>query len=169
VYRLAAARDAGAGLGDVSGEDLALVAPHRMFTLRLDRVFTGDLDAVAEASGWRFLVTDEERVLASAETTEDNGEAVALNVGPYVSSTSEAIDELEQLPDVARGDFELRILKVPALYVVAAWLAGGTQILVPLAPAPSFLEPGKPYSEGDFLAALEEPARRILGPEGTGG
>src|ERR1700733_11181294 len=146
VYQLASPRGAFAVLRDVPREQLALVAPHRMYTLRLDSIERGSLDA-AQPSGWRFLITDNSRVLASAETPDDTGDLPYVNAGPYVGSTARAIDELERLPEVSGSNYELRILKVPALYVVAAWLVGGPPIVVPLAPTPSFLEAGSRYSE----------------------
>jgi hypothetical protein len=79
-----------------------------------------------------------------------------------VASTAASIDDAERLPEVADRDFEFRILKVPGLYVVAAWLAGDRDLLVPLEPAPSFLQAGRRYSDGDFLRALEHPAEQIL-------
>jgi hypothetical protein len=86
-----------------------------------------------------------------------------------VTSTAAVIDELERLPEVTADDFELRLLKVPALHVVAAWLAGDQRLAVPLAPAPGFLESGRPYSEPDFAEALRGPAQRVLAAEGPAG
>jgi hypothetical protein len=124
----------------------------------------------AKPAGWRFLVADRDRVVASAELADDSGNAPSINSGPYVSATATAIDDLERLPEIADGDFELRILKVPGLYVVAAWLVGGRRVVVPLAPAPSFLEAGRSYSEEEFMKALAEPARKVLGqPPGASG
>jgi hypothetical protein len=161
VHQLATPHGIFPALRDVVREELALVAPHQMYTLDADAVLSGGLGG-AEPAGWRFLVTDRDRVVASAELAGEAGEAPLLNGGPYVASTAEAIDELERLPQIADGDYELRILKVPALYVVAAWLAGERPTLVPLAPAPSFLEAGRPYSEAEFMAALQGPARDVV-------
>jgi hypothetical protein len=59
---------------------------------------------------------------------------------------------------------------VPALYVVAAWLDGGDRrLLVPLAPAPSFLEAGRVCSEQEFVRVLREPAQRVLSATGPSG
>jgi hypothetical protein len=162
VHQLATPHGIFAALREVVKEDLALVAPHRMYSLQLDSIPAKGLQA-AKPSGWRFLIADRERVVASAELADDSGNAPLINSGPYVSSTAAAIDELERLPEIADGDYELRILKVPGLYVVAAWLVGERSVVVPLAPAPSFLEAGKPYSEAEFLAALAAPARKVLG------
>lgn len=168
VHQLATPRGVLPALRDVVREELTLVAPHRMYTLRLDALLERGL-AGASFTGWRFLVLDRERVVASTELAGDSGESPLMNGGPYVASTAAAIDELERLPEVAAGDFELRLLKVPGLHVVAAWLAGDQRLAVPLAPAPGFLEAGRPYTEPEFAAALREPAERVLSAEGPSG
>jgi hypothetical protein len=160
VHQLATPQGIFPALRHVARENLELVAPHRIYTLSLGAVVEGGFEE-ARPSGWRFLIADNKRVVASAEVAGDGGEAPSVNGGPYVSSTATAIDELERLPMIAGGAFELRILKVPALYIVAAWLVDETRIVVPLAPTPSYLEAGHPYSEEEFLAALEQPAQQI--------
>lgn len=169
VHQLATPHGLFPALRSVVREDLELVAPHRMYTLGADAIIDKRGLDQASSSGWRFLVADHEKVVASAEL-DANGEAPSLNGGPYVQSTAAAIDELERLPAVAERDYELRILKVPALYLVAAWLAGDESVLVPLAPAPSFIEAGRAYSESEFLAALEGPASAAVtaGPGAIG-
>jgi len=156
-----ASHGAFAALRGVVAEDLALVAPHRTFTLPLDAVAGKGL-AEAQPSGWRFLVADKDRIVASAELVDDSRSAPIINAGPYVASSAAAIDQLAALPELARDDFELRLLTVPGLYVVATWLAGGFHILTPLSPAPSFLEAGRQYSDQELLAALRGPAERVL-------
>jgi hypothetical protein len=163
VHQLATPRGIFPALREVVREDLALVAPHRMYTLGVDGV-VGDGLKDAKSSGWRFLVADHDRVVASAELGAE-GEDPALNSGPYVGSTATAIDDLDRLPELSEGDYELRILKVPALYVVAAWLVGDRPVVVPLDPAPAFLEAGRAYSEAEFLAALQDPANKVLALE----
>jgi hypothetical protein len=161
VHQLATPRGIFPALRDVVRENLALVAPHRMYTLGADAIVSDGLSAAVPA-GWRFLVADGDRVVASAELAGDAGEAPSLNGGPYVASTATAIDELERLPLLVQGDYEFRMLKVPALYVVAAWLVGDNDALVPLAPAPSFLAAGRPYSEAEFIGALQGPAQEVV-------
>jgi hypothetical protein len=53
-------------------------------------------------------------------------------------------------------------VRIPALYVMALWLKdldGDDDVVVPMAPAPSFLEANRPYTEREFLKALAGPAR----------
>jgi hypothetical protein len=165
VHQLATPHGVFPALREVVREELELVVPHRIYTGGLDAVLERGMDGAA-FTGWRYLVADRGRIVASAELAGNTGEAPLLNGGPYVASTAAAIDDLEQLPEVRVSDFELRLLKVPALYVVAAWLVGEQRLVVPLAPTPSFVESGRPYSENQFVEALREPAQRVLASEG---
>lgn len=160
VHQLATPRGIFPALRDVVREDLALLAPHRTYNLGLDAIGEGGLQRATE-SGWRYLVADRDRILASAELAGQAGESPMLNGGPFVASTAEAIEAIEHLPQLADAEFEMRLLKVPALYVVAAWLVGERRLVVPLTPAPDFLEAGKAYSEEEFIAALDAPARQV--------
>jgi hypothetical protein len=168
VHQLATPHGIFPALRDVVRQELALVAPHRVYTLGLDAVLEKGLEGAASA-GWRYQVTDRDQIVASAVLAGDAGESPLLNSGPFVSSTVTAIDDLESRPEIAQGEFELRLLKVPGLYVVAAWLVGERRLIAPLAPTPSFLEAGRLYTEEDFVAALQEPARRVLAAEGASG
>ncbi len=168
VHQMGTPRGVFPALSGVAREELALVAPHRIYTAGLGDLLDRGLGGAAQ-TGWRYLVGDAERVLASVELAGDAGESPLLNGGPYVAATATAIDELERLPEVAAGDYELRLLKVPALHVAAAWLVGGHRLVVPLAPAPSFLEAGHRYTEEEFVAALREPAQRALASQAPSG
>jgi hypothetical protein len=156
-------------LKKVSPDHLALVAPHRVYVLGLDAILNGDGLKAARQAGWRYLLADEDRIVASAELEGDHGEHPLLNSGPFVASTAAAIDSLEEQPEVIRGEYELRLLKVPALYVVAAWLAGSLPFVAPLAPAPHFLQAGKLYTEREFISTLVAPAREALSFTGPSG
>lgn len=168
VHQLATPRGVFPALRDVIREELVLLAPHRMYTAELTALLDSGL-AGATQTGWRLLVADRDRIVASVELADDEGQAPLLNSGPYVASTASAIDEIEALPEVTAADFEFRLLKVPALHVVAAWLAGAQQLVVPLAPVPGFLEAGREYTEEDFLATLREPAGHVLAAEAPSG
>jgi hypothetical protein len=158
-----------APLRGATREELALVAPHRVYTLALTAIAGRGLDE-AQPAGWRFLIAHGERIVASAELDNDAGRAPSVNGGPYVSSTTAVIERLEGVPAIAEGDFELRLLKVPALYIAAAWLVDGDRVVVPLDPAPSFLEAGSLYAQQEFVALLTAPAERVAElDDGTAG
>lgn len=168
VHQLATPRGIFPALRDVIREELALVAPHRVYTLGLDVALEGGLER-ATSAGWRYLIADRDRIVASTELAGESGETQMLNGGPYVAATAEAIDQLDKRPEIATGDWELRLLKVPALYIVAMWLVSERQLIVPLAPAPSYLEAGRAYSPDEFLDAITQPARDVLGFTGASG
>ena len=70
-------------------------------------------------------------------------------------------DERRPVPQVAGADYELRLLKVPAVYLVALWLhRGGEDILIPMGDPPGSLKANRPYSEADVIAALRDIAIR---------
>jgi hypothetical protein len=59
------------------------------------------------------------------------------------------------LPQIAKADYELRLLKVPAVYLVALWLHGGNEdILIPLGNRPPDSRKNKPYTEAGIIRAL---------------
>jgi hypothetical protein len=168
VYQMATPSGGFPALRDVARPELALVAPHRIYTAGLDVLLERGL-AAAVQTGWRYLVTDREQIVASVELAGDADESPLLNGGPYVAATATAIDEIERLPEVTAGDFELRFLKVPGLHLVAAWLVGPQRLVRPLSPAPGFLDATRSYTEEQFADAVREPARRVLEAEANAG
>lgn len=140
---------------------LSLVAPHPVFALSLEDLTSGrGLDAAVQV-GWRYLVSRDDRTLAAVETpmTEVEPE-LQLNEGPFVGGTVETIRLVEDLDEVKQRDFELRLLKVVALYTVALWLQGDDDILVPMAQCHPALESGGRYSGVEFVERLREPAQQ---------
>jgi len=99
------------------------------------------------------------------------GSGFQANEGPYVESTAAAIARAEADPDLARDDYEVRVLRIPALYFMGVWLKnerGGADVLIPLDPAPSGLEAGRTFTPEDVLSALAAPARARLAFDDVG-
>lgn len=144
---------------------LQLTEPHQVFTLGLTDLAAGKgLDA-AKPTGWRYLVQEGDNVLASAETVAGpRGEQVfsAFNESRFVASSAKAIRAVRESPAVAQGGFELRLLNVPGLYVLALWLHGAQgkgDLLVPLAPSPVETPAGKPVAAAVLLKELADKAQ----------
>jgi len=144
-------------LSDAPHEELELAAPHRVYVLPFDAVRDKQLSRAVFA-GWRFLIVAGDNVIASAEVLDDAEHSVVVNAGPFAAATAAAIGRLENLPEVQAGDVELRILKINALYLVAVWLVGDEQMIIPLEPAPPFVQAGRAYNEHSFFEALSQPA-----------
>lgn len=158
-------------LREAAPENLTVAAPQPVYVMTLKNVAAGNGLTQAVLVGWRYLVLDAERSLVAAEVNTDNPEETVefahVNQGPYVESTIAAINFAEGIQEVQEDDYELRLLKIPALYVVTLWLQGKSAILVPLAPCPPELNPNSAYSEEAFIDILRGPASARLLQEGN--
>jgi hypothetical protein len=153
--------------------ELALAVPHAVYFLGLSDLARGaSLDA-ATIVGQRFLVMDGDRPIASAELADqDESSRVQANEGPYVESTAAAIAQAEEDPELADGAYEVRVLRIPALYFMGIWLKNeqeGTDVVIPLTPAPAPLDALRKYTPDEVLTALREPARDRLAFDEVGG
>jgi hypothetical protein len=164
----------GAALTTTATEQVSLSSPHEMRHVRLDALTEGRPLDDSETTGWRYLVVAGGAAVAGAEVATDAAGGVAafsqLNEGPFVQSTAEALRALEERPEAAAGNYEVRMVRVPALYVMALWLEdldGDQDLVLPLAPAPAFLDTQRMYPEQEFLDALAGPARERLAFDDT--
>jgi hypothetical protein len=150
---------------------IALAAPHDVYVLGLDELAAGTRLADARLVAHRFLVLDDSAALASAEVAADDHGGFMVTEGPYVEGTVRAIEGAEARTDAT--DAEVRLLRIPALYLVALWLHepdGEGDLLVPVDPAPRPLEAGRYYSSDELLSELARMARRRAdGPDDAGG
>ncbi|WP_040808410.1 hypothetical protein [Nocardia concava] len=148
-------------------ENLDLSTPHEVFTMSLDDLAANAGLDRAHSVGWRYLVTDGNQIIASAETTpapDGTQEVSQFTEGPFVLGTDKAVKTIRRLPQLEKKGYELRLLRIPALYVMALWLHSPTDdLLVPLEPSPIGKE-GKPVPTADFLAELSELARHTTAP-----
>jgi hypothetical protein len=159
-------------LNRANPESLALAAPHDVYSLGLEDLAQGAALDEATLVARRFLVIDGETPIASAEiATPEYGLAFQANEGPYVESTAAAIAQAESDPGLAEGDYEVRVLRIPALYFIGLWLKNEQSerdIVIPLAPAPLPVEAGSKLTAAELLAALAEPARKRLAVDDSG-
>ncbi|WP_327090201.1 hypothetical protein OIE66_06150 [Nonomuraea sp. NBC_01738] len=121
-------------------DQLEVTTPHQVFTLGLDAIESGAGLEAAQPVGWRYLITGGGEVIASAETAQaadGSPEPAQFTEGPFVGATATAVRAARALPQLAKGAFELRLLRIPALYLMALWLhSPAADLLVPLAPSP---------------------------------
>jgi hypothetical protein len=152
------------GLGRAEGLDVA--APHDVYTVGLDALAAGGGLEAAEPVGRRVLLMRGADPVATAELDDPEGAGgLSANEGPFAEATARAISRVESWPEVADGDYELRVLRLPALYLMALWLkdeSGDRDLVVPLDPAPAGIEAGRGYDADELLAELRERARSRL-------
>jgi hypothetical protein len=149
---------------------LSLAEPHQIFSLGLNDLVAGKGLEAAKPTGWRYLVQEDDKVLAAAETLagESNAEHVfsSFNDSRFVASTAEAIRTARALPEVGEGTFELRLLRVPALYVEAVWIygpRGDSDLLIPLDPSPVSVATGQAIPAARLLEELRSKAALASG------
>jgi hypothetical protein len=155
---------------DAAAGRLNLSQPHRVYGANSSDVIAGSVLAAAVAESWRYLVirSDDEAV-AAVEVTADAGGAAQLahiNEGRFVGATVDAIRRAEEIAAGDPRDYELRLLRIPSLYVYALWLhADDADQLIPFDPAPSVLRANDAYDETAFIAALRPLAEQRLAAE----
>jgi hypothetical protein len=167
------------GLREARVEQISATTPHQVFNLTLEDARGGKPAEQARSSGWRYLLAVDDRVVASAETETREGAREAfshVNSGPFVAGTVEALTVAERVANEQEGVLELRLLHVPALYLMSVWLepeddGSDDSIFVPIAPAPSGFEPNRVYTSEEFAVRLAELAQAPpeLEPDDTRG
>lgn len=147
-----------------AGSSLAVAAPHLVYFVGLDEVAQGRIFSAARPTSWRYILLEGDMAHAAAELAIDDSGKVEgfshVDEGPFVESTIISVAFAEQVEANQGGDYELRLISVPSLYLVALWLHGAHDLLVPLAPAPGGLEPERAYTEEQTFSALLELIQR---------
>ena len=139
--------------------------PHVVYHLGLEGLVSGKGLRSATPVRWAFLVGTGGAAAGIAEVTYDRQEFSQLNEGPYASGILDAIARAEDTKEIMEGDFELNVLRIPGIYVIALWLKNiltGENVFVPVAPAPRELEALRDYSEEEFMRVLRLLAGRAL-------
>lgn len=161
-----ATRELSLALGETPEPEIAVAAPHDIYNLPLSALVEPAALDSAEQVGRRCLVTSQGEPIATVELPDPSGEeGVVTTQGRFTKATADALGAIEGSSEVDDGDYDLRMLRVPSLYLMALWLKdrdGENDIFVPLEPAPPELEAGTHYSWDDLQALLREPAARLL-------
>jgi hypothetical protein len=129
-------------LRDTVPGGLTLSLPHQIYTIGVEDLAGGTGLSSARPVGWRYLISSAGKAIGCAETviTADGSQVFSqFNEGPFVAATSAAVAAAQTLPQLGLGLFELRLLRIPALYIMALWLeapGGIGSLLVPLEPSP---------------------------------
>ena len=162
-----AARALSVGRDEDASTGLAAVAPHLVYFVGLEDVAQGRMLSAARPTSWRYILVKGDEACAAAEVTiaEDGhlGSFSHVDRGPFAQNIVAAV-ELAEITEAARGgDYELRLLSVPSLYLVALWLHGAEDLLLPLEPAPGDLETVHFYTQEQIFSELSELIERRMG------
>lgn len=130
---------------------------HPVYAATAQDVLDGTVLAAAQLIGWRVIVSKDGQPLAAVESD------ASVNEGPFVAGTVEAVTAAEEKFAADARDYELRLLRIPAVYAIAIWLhANDADVLIPVAPAPASLRANEPLGEAAFTEALRPQAAKQL-------
>ena len=143
--------------------------PHPVYVATLDDLAAGKLLGAAKQTGWRYLLVQDDVAVGEAEIGARRAAArgaktgaktaklefLGLTHGPFTDATIDALSAAERMPKVANADYEMRLLKVPAVYLAALWLHGtDADIVIPMGDPPGGLKKNRAYSEAGVIRAL---------------
>jgi hypothetical protein len=151
-------------LGGGGPQEVEVSAPHAVYSPGVDELAQGRGLSGAEPIATEYLVMDGDMAVATVEQHAGGG-GVASTEGPFAEATAQAIRGAEHDPALSDGDYELRSLRVPSLYLMAVWLkdlSGDGDVVIPLAPAPAPLVAGRTYHLTDLEPLLADMSRERL-------
>jgi len=141
--------------------------PIPVHLLGLDRLTAGEGPDAAALTSWRYFLVADGQVSQAATVVGDGTSGyrfTALTTG-FIAGVEAA---LSRAATVTGGEaYELRLLNVPALNLMALWLkslGGGEDRFLVLEPAPSFVDAGRTYSAGELLPLLRQRTDRLREP-----
>ena len=151
------------GLAAAPPQAMQLSIPHPIFNLDLDDIQkAGNLER-ATMTGWRYLVSSGNDVVAAVEASakhqKDDAVFSHTNEGVFVRSCAQLLGEADSWPEMRAGQYVIGLLRVPSLYFMALWFRdaqgrGEHDVLVPLEPAPPGMLAGQRLGRDELVAAL---------------
>lgn len=157
--------DARGGAALAVPEAPSAMKPHPVYELGLDDLAAGKGLEAARPVAWRYLLVANNQMRQAAEIIPGPGGSSqfgALTNG-FVSGADEAFRMIDQLPELKQRSYEIRGLRVPALYVMALWLKdlqGDQDRFIVLPPTFPPVQALHSYSAPDLLAVLRQMAAR---------
>jgi hypothetical protein len=154
--------------GDRAVAAAVIDAPEGKSRMQFSHVNSGPfveetVNAVSQAEGLEAVVRGDRAVAAAVIDAPEGKSRMQfshVNSGPFVEETVNAVSQAEGLEAVARGDYEVRLLNIPALYVMALWLHGeADDLLLPMPPTNESLDAKKVYTPSDLLKRLKRAAQ----------
>lgn len=154
------------GLGGAVAAQVTATMPHGVYVLGLQDVLAGRLPDDMTPSAWRYILQSDGDAVASAET-QVQGSAhkfSGFNSGPYVASTVATLRRMEDIPQARNQNLTVRMLRIPALHLMALWLHGdGEDLFTPLEPTPPGVDAHRQYRAPELFAALRSEAESRVG------
>jgi hypothetical protein len=142
--------------------------PLPVFSFALDDLAAGRDPRNETPVSWKFLLVSGTQPVRTVDVVSASagGYSFAAISAAEAVAINRAIETAEQDKTVAGGDYELRLARVPALYVTALWLKnreGGADRFVVVPPAPDGFRPYFVEDVDGFLTPLRIAAKQRTG------
>ena len=146
-------------LNIVDFTDLQVTTPHAIYNLNVNEV-VGDGNVTGRITGFCYLIEVSGKPAAVAELRLDESWTVvrlkSVSFGHQAHAISHGLRQLAVLDQVIAGSYEVRVFRIPNLYLMAIWLksdTGDDDIIYPLGAKPG-LAAETPYAMDDLLELL---------------
>lgn len=151
-----------------SAQSITISPPQPLYTATTADVLQHTITSAELPGAWQLLVrraeqpfaTLEMRIERHADGAEDYHYA-GVFIGTYTHSIYGALDRAESIASYSTQLYELRVLRIPTVYLYAVWLhASNSDLIIPCAPAPKPLEPNQELESGAVCDALRDLAEK---------
>jgi hypothetical protein len=148
--------------------EVAHAAPHRVYTVHLYDLAKSRLLKAATEVAWSYpvFVNSEpigELEMASKSENRADLKVRAFHKTPFTQAIVLALSNAEKSASTRHENYEMRFLKIPAVYFAALWLhAPKDDLLVPLREPPGRLQSNHEYHEAEVISALQPAAEQAL-------
>jgi hypothetical protein len=143
--------------------ELSTGKPQPIYNSSIQALDEKRLLAAAQLTGWQYILlsgSDSNRIDCVVEVTQagdgkDKGSPLSPDVR-YPAAYGEAINETIVKAEKIAGDYDLRMLRVPSVSLLAVWLHDAVKgdLLFPVPPAPTMLRKQSMFTEGELTEAL---------------
>jgi hypothetical protein len=155
-------RAAQAHLAATAGAQAPPPLPVHIFPL--DELAAGNDPRGTAPIAWAYLLVTNDQPVRTAEVLHDPQGAFTFAAisGGQTAGVARAIEVAEAAPATAAGNYELRLVRAPALYVTAVWLKDRSgkadDFFVVVPPAPEGFQSHILEPAADFLKKLQSHA-----------
>ncbi len=137
--------------------------PHKVYDAQVSELAMGKPLSELTPSGWRYVLQDANGTYHVAEVgvNEVADEHIFSHViaGQHVDNFLVVYTRLHNIEHVEANHYEINLLRVSPLYVIAIWLKGvdhDQEFFIPIPPCNSRFAPGKTYAYEEFSVILRD-------------
>ena len=150
--------------GTTKAEAAVISAP--VHVLGLDDIVARKKLSAAPVKVWTHLLPDGDKApQVLADVDANTHKFAAITQGQQVNSLGLQLRRVETDTRASEQDYDVAVIRVPALHLSAVWLKGrngAADVIVPNESPSSPLTAGKHYSFDEFMAALKPMAEAQL-------